>query len=344
MTQLQQARHELPIPPSSILATPGDVKNQLPSDLVDRQYKLTTDAYRRILYTDSWITKDKFIRQYMETVDTTRDTSVQHLGEVHCKLIKRHNLLQRKNKEDVEQLAASQSIQTSLFQQTQRLNLANKALKQLNIQHNTNAKKAVRFEDKAHTKETATNDKINTNAISGSPLKKTKLSAATGKPNAALKTKLVRSPSVKSTSKSTGITTPTKASRSPSHLTKSPSQLAKTRKGSQKNTNDTATTDDTTSTTDETNTITDDSDIEITRVLRGRTEEDSDDDIESTAAYLAQHEERLNTDSADNSAEDNDEFGFGVFECAECVPGSGRNDGHSGRHTRTKSKAPSSSN
>jgi hypothetical protein len=146
------------------------------TELIDLQYKQTTEYHRRILYIDSWHLKDKYISQYIEAIDSKRDSNLQQLVEANLKLVKRYNELLRKNTTDVEQLAASQSIQTRLFQQTQRLHLANKALKQVNIrchkQKNT-PEKAVHFTEANAARTTIPKSP----SLPSSPLKKTKLSA-----------------------------------------------------------------------------------------------------------------------------------------------------------------------
>ena len=120
--------------------------------------------------------------KYIETVDGQRDYILQHTSDVTYQCVSRQTQLLRKNKADVEPLVVSQLIQKSLFQQNQRLMLANKALKKLNIRANN--QKAVQFEP--------------TNNVPDSPLKKLKISTGTTTPKSKVRksSSIVKSNSV----------------------------------------------------------------------------------------------------------------------------------------------------
>ena len=308
LLEIQHARHQLPTTPTVLLATLAtscdDTFATSPADIVDRQYKLTLETYRRILYTDSWSTKDKYFHQYIQTVDDQRDKNLQSICTVHTKVVKNHNILQRKNKVGATELVASQSIQTSLFQQNQRLNLANKALKQLNLRYSNNAKKAVHFDNAEQAKEKTDTDSTSTNAIPDSPLKKTKRGATSAK-SASYKSPTAR--------KRVSAETPIKVLRS--------SSVKGLRSKVTENTPFTPTTPDTESV--------DDSDLEIVTTIKG-TQEHSDDDREEFEDDFANAFADI-----DETATDGEEFGFELPDCKDCVEGSGRKEGHSGRHTRT---------
>ena len=124
-----------------------------------QESKLATDTHQRILDTNSWEIKGKYITQHIGTVDGQRDSTLKSLGEATYQCINRHADLLRQNKASAEQLEVSQSIQKNLFEQNQRLRLANKALKAQNNRA-SNIKKSVQFES---------------NMIPNSPSKKSKV-------------------------------------------------------------------------------------------------------------------------------------------------------------------------
>ena len=129
LRKLEHLRQQLPSPPgrkptgSSIVTERwcDDNSIPIPTDLVDREYKLTTETYRKVLYTESWSDKEKYIVEYIETVDGQRDFTLNHMSDVIYQCVTRQTFLLSKNAADVEQLFVSQSIQKSLFEQNQRL-------------------------------------------------------------------------------------------------------------------------------------------------------------------------------------------------------------------------------
>ena len=353
LRKLERLRHQLPSPPahgrdstrlnSPILTDRWCDENSIPipTDIVDREYKLTTESYRRILYTESWDEKDTHIVKYIETVDGQRDFALQHLCDVTYQCVSRQTLLLRKNATDVEQLEASQDIQKSLFEQNQRLLLANKALKQRNIRaHN---KKTVQFEP-------------TTNAVPNSPLKKLKINSPTDTPTklkAKKSTALSKSPSITKSlpikkSNSVDSSAPPSIHKKTKHLSKSTPLVKSVVQGKTTRTKRPPSNQDIiieSGSEESDGIVTTPESSDGGGEFRSEYSQNADlqeveDNIDVSKDF---EEEDLNIDDGSDTESDHREsFGFEDDhpDCSYCVAGSGRKQGHVGRHTRTLSKEP----
>ena len=349
LRRLEHLRRQLPSPPgrkpadnSSSIVTErwcDDSSIPIPTDIVDREFKLATETYRKILYTESWTTKEQYIVEYIESVDGQHDFTLQHMSDVIYQSVHRQTTLLQKNKADVEQLVVSQSIQKQLFEQNQRLRLVNKALKQ----HNLKSNKKVQFDPAPDT-----------TTVPDSPLKKTKTNSSKAKvtkPPSVDKSltksgsvdklglKLSKSVSVTKKTQGSPKATPTKTKSKA--LTKSPSCKRKS-----------ALIKRTSSNQDQdllVNSASDDEEI------AGNSGDDDDEfgveysgdkdleDLECDIDLSRDLEgEAPDFSDSDSESEHRDSFGFDQNhpDCPDCVSGSGRKQGHVGRHTRIVKGSP----
>jgi hypothetical protein len=311
LRKLKHLRHQLPGPPLKKNGTSDSDLSQsvvndkwcddnsvpIPTDLIDKEYKLTTETYRNILYAENWSDKERLILTYIEIVDTQRDFSLQHMSDVTFQCVHRHSKLLRKNLTDVEQLVTSQSIQTRLFQQNQRLVLANKALKKQNI---INASKAVHFgaPSPEQTTPTLTKSQASTKKKT-KPAEKTKPAVIKKSPSVTLK----KSPSVKKAAivKAAAAVKKTATKKTATKSKISPVSSPDVQEQEQ------------------------DNDIEISDSDNSGSVTQEEFGFENPSDFNFTEEE---THQGDDEIEvDEDE------PCTECVRGSGRKAGHVGRHT-----------
>ena len=134
LKQLKYVRQKLPSPPAtepvdrqnilaSIVSHEWLTNHQIPvaSDLVDSEYQLTHEVYRRILYTDCWEEKDHQIYTYLTIVDAKRDYHLLGSSDVTYQCLDRHAKHVRRTAHDAAQIVSSQRIEKSLFEANQAL-------------------------------------------------------------------------------------------------------------------------------------------------------------------------------------------------------------------------------
>ena len=135
--QIKQLRLNLPTPPATEPVDRRDILESIvsqewlennaipvPSALVDSEYSLTSDYYRRVLYTENWDEKDHHISVYLTTIDAKRDHHLQTHTEITFQCLDRHSKHVRRTAHDAAHINTSQSIQKNLFENNQKLELS----------------------------------------------------------------------------------------------------------------------------------------------------------------------------------------------------------------------------
>ena len=212
-----------------------------------------------------------------------------------------HSKLLRKNAAEQEQLVVSQSIQTRLFEQNQRLCKVNRALKVQNITLNHNKK--VSFEKTSEVASVPEKDKSTVFAKSPIQNKKPAKKPSTPKSTPVKKVAVTKRRSIRLSAATTDLdleveeVSDAESERAVSSPEHSPGQ----------------------SLTDQ------DNDIDALG---------ADTFVRGTPADKP-NEESDGSETDRESSHNTDEFGFDSDQvCDECFPGSGKKVGHPGRHTR----------
>jgi hypothetical protein len=144
MRTLKGVRFQLPAPPAaepvdrlniqaSIISIEWCKNNciPIPADIIDSEYTLTSEVYRRILYTEDWGEKDTQISQYLKIVDDKRDFTLQQMSTVTFQCLDRHAKLRRSEACLEAQVKSHRLIQIKLFDQTTSLQTQNRELQLL---------------------------------------------------------------------------------------------------------------------------------------------------------------------------------------------------------------------
>jgi hypothetical protein len=325
----------------------------VPTAIVDSEYKLTADTYRRILYASSWNEKDTLIQKYCDVIDAQRDANLQHTSDVTYQCVTRHSTLQRQTQTDVVKLQTSQILNKKLHEQNLRLNKANACLKNQNTLISNKAKKVVHFDT----------DNTNSSPKKSRPglPKKTPTPRATARISATAVTKTAvrarhspnnvsstyrASPTPKPQSTTETPTTPVPALQRPT--TAASSDVSTPDSSAGNNDSDCEFTQEITAPLDDVNTT---DDIDVSDGGDSSTEDETPAEYAiAKAQYLAElnltpHRSALRSTTDDRAGTEQtdevDEFQFDTNElsdCGKCVHGSGRKIGHSGRHTTTLRK------
>ena len=127
MRDLKKLRINLPSPPAK---DPVDRHNinasivseewcnahdiPVPSELIDGEYQLAQEVYRRVLYSETWTQKDLHIQQYFKIVDDKRDYNLQQTSDVTFQCLDRHAKLVRRVAHDSAQIRKTQDTEKIL--------------------------------------------------------------------------------------------------------------------------------------------------------------------------------------------------------------------------------------
>ena len=123
MRDLKKLRINLPSPPAK---DPVDRHNinasivseewcnahdiPVPSELIDGEYQLAQEVYRRVLYSETWTQKDLHIQQYFKIVDDKRDYNLQQTSDVTFQCLDRHAKLVRRVAHDSAQIRKPKTL------------------------------------------------------------------------------------------------------------------------------------------------------------------------------------------------------------------------------------------
>jgi hypothetical protein len=98
----------------------------VPSELIDGEYQLAQEVYRRVLYSDTWTKKDKHMQQYFIVVDNKRDYNLNQTSDVTFQCLDRHAKQVRRIAHDSAQIRKSQEIEISLrsnYEDLEKINI-----------------------------------------------------------------------------------------------------------------------------------------------------------------------------------------------------------------------------
>jgi hypothetical protein len=98
----------------------------IPSEIVDGEYQLAQEVYRRVLYSETWTEKDQHMQKFFAIVDDKRDFNLKQTSDVTFQCLDRHAKSVRRIAHDSAQIKSSQQAQyklTSNYRDLEKLNL-----------------------------------------------------------------------------------------------------------------------------------------------------------------------------------------------------------------------------
>ena len=127
MRDLKKLRTNLPRPPAKEPVDRFDIDASIiseewcnahdipvPNELVDGEYQLAQEVYRRVLYSDTWTQKDTHIQEYFKIVDDKRDYNLLITSDITFQCLDRHAKSVRRISHDSAQIKKSQETEKKL--------------------------------------------------------------------------------------------------------------------------------------------------------------------------------------------------------------------------------------
>jgi hypothetical protein len=139
MRSLKNLRITLPRPPATEPVDRQDITASIitdewcaahnipiPSEIVDGEYQLAQEVYRRVLYAETWTEKDLHMQTFFAIVDDKRDFNLKQTSDVTFQCLDRHAKSVRRIAHDSAQIKTSQQAEiklTSNYKDLEKLNI-----------------------------------------------------------------------------------------------------------------------------------------------------------------------------------------------------------------------------